>query len=247
MQSHIRIIAVARLCLSHIGIYHAGILTMHHYRHCGITEYLAQRVVAVNEHIACTCPHKQFHTRHDMAVERLQCICIAVGSPEEETVVHMAFLPRNSELGVESINRCRLRHSVGHIKKRRDPSVCRSLAFRTNVCLCSKTRFAEMHMAVYHPGQDKKPCGIYLPIIVATGNFLTFYYLGNNIVLHHQRAVMAPVFVNDYAAIYQCFHYLSAGLASSLGVGAASGAGVSDTAASASGASFIPFIIAWFS
>ena len=244
MQRHVGIVAVARLCLSHVGVYDVCVLTMHHYRHCGRAEYLAQGVVLIDKHIAGACSHKQFHARNNVPVERLYGVCIVVGGSEEEAVIHMTLLPGYPELPVEGLERRCLRHSVGHVEECGDTSESRRRALRLDVGLRRKARLAEMHMTVYHSWQDKKPCGIHLLVVVATGYFGSFIYFGYDIVLYDQRCVIHTAVVHDSAAIYQCFHFSLTGLASSFGVGAASGATASDAVGSVSGTSFIPFIIA---
>ncbi len=101
-------------------------------------------------------------TPHTLCGSRLfQHVSVRMGGPEEERIVDEALFRCQPELVVQGFESGGLRHDVRHVHVRRHASGRRRPAFGGDVGLVGQSRFAEMHMVVYHARYQVQPFGIY--------------------------------------------------------------------------------------
>ena len=101
-------------------------------------------------HIARAASHEQFDATYLVRVQLFQHVSVRMGGPEEERIVDEALFRCQPELVVQGFEGGGLWHDVRHVHVRRHASGCCRPAFCGDVGLVGQSRFAEMHMVVYH-------------------------------------------------------------------------------------------------
>ena len=131
-----------------------------------------------------------------------------MGGPEEERIVDEALFRCQPELVVQGFESGGLRHDVRHVHVRRHASGRRRPAFGGDVGLVGQSRFAEMHMVVYHARYQVQPFGIYHAVGRRKG---VYGIVGrddaqNLVVFQCDRTYEAFSFVDDGGILYSGSH-----------------------------------------
>ena len=187
MQANLRIITPSLLGLLHIAVDDICILTMRHQGQLAGLEDTLQRLLSVNQHIACRRTHKQFHARNALRWQLGKKVAIVVGSTKEERIVDVAFLAGQREFLFQRLQRGCLRYTVGHIEITRHTTCSSSTALCVNVCLCCQSWLTEMYVVVYHAWQHVTARGINRLIKRCLG--LLFGNLNNVALLNDDKTV----------------------------------------------------------
>lgn len=143
-----------------------------------------------------------------MRVKLFQHVSVRMGGPEEERIIDEALFRCQPELVVQGFESGGLRHDVRHVHVRRHASGRRRPAFGGDVGLVGQSRFAEMHMVVYHARYQVQPFGIYHAVGRRKG---VYGIVGrddtqNLVVFQCDRTYEAFSFVDDGGILYSGSH-----------------------------------------
>ena len=152
-MSNVRIVSIESLGLSHVGVNHRRILTMRHDGHGGGGEDSVERLSAIDEHISCGSPHKEFYSRYAVRVETCEEVGIVVGSPKEERVVYNAISSSDGEFLFQCLQGGCLWHGVWHVEEGGDATGGSCTALGSHVCLLRQSWLAEVYVVVDDAGQ----------------------------------------------------------------------------------------------
>ena len=124
-----------------------------------------------------------------------------MGGAQVETVINQTGLCGVVKLVLQSLERNRFGHAVGHIEHRGHTSHCGSKALGVHIGLMCKTGITEMNVVINHSGQEPLSCGIDNGI--GRGGIGGRKDTGYGVVFNKDRCALHLPFVHHHSVFYQ--------------------------------------------